>query len=834
MRLLRQLRDDTRFALRVMRKAPLATATIVICLGFSIGATATVYAWMEGIVLRPIRAVPDVDRIVSLKSLTPTSRGSGFNLSYPAYRDMRRDHARAGDPFAQLAGFALRRFKLATARGSNDVERQAEPTWGMLVSANYFDVLCVRPILGRGFVRTEDSVAGREPVAVISHALWQRRFASDPAVLGRHVAINGQEFSIIGVAPPRFAGTISGLAFDLWIPITMRSAIEGQSTILEDRTVRWVNVFARLPDGVSLEQAAAAARPIGAAFAEVHPEDREHTLTARRLDIGPGASLEPILTIMLAITVLVLVLVCTNVANLLLLRGATRQHEIAVRMALGAQSRRVVVQLLTESLILAIAGILLGVVIAQVGSGTFSRNMPDTPLPAGIDTSLSMRVVAVLAGVGLLTVLFFGLVPALRTVRHAMSVSLSSGGSRGTTSRGAGIREALVGAQFALSLAVLIVAMLFVRRLDELKQIDRGFREPEHVLVATVDFGLAGLRGDAAFTETSERLLERLRTITEARSTALATFVPLGFLGYSSMAVSVDGYVPQRGEDTTYFVNRVTDGYFGTMGIPVLRGRAIGAQDRGSTADRRVAVVNEAFAERYWKNEDPIGRVIKANGREVTIVGVVRNGKYYFMTPLDEPSPPFVYVPLSQWPSAIVVVHARATGNPMQLMSAIRREVTATNPELSVLSPTTLERHSAAPLMPIRVGAGLLTVLGGAALLLAALGLYAVIGYAVTQRQREIGVRMALGATPGRVVRTFVAEAGRYAGVGAVAGLLVALGVIAGIQGYFAYILPQGSEARVAAAGLALFVLAGVALFAAILPARRATRVDPTTALRAE
>jgi predicted permease len=381
---------------------------------------------------------------------------------------------------------------------------------------------------------------------------------------------------------------------------------------------------------------------------------------------------------------------------------------------------------------------------------------------------------------------------------------------------------------------VLIVAILFVRRLDELQQVDHGFRDAEHVLVATVDLGLAGLRGDSVNRQTAERMLERLRTIPEARSISLATFVPLGFLGYSSMAVSVDGYVPQRGEDTTYFSNRVTEGYFETMGIPILRGRAIDAQDRGTDADRRVAVVNEAFAQRYWKTEDPIGRVVKANGKTVTVVGVARNGKYYFLEPLDNPSPPFIYVPFAQWPAGVVVVHARAAGDPLLLMSAIRREVAAANPELSVLSPTTLENYTAVPIMPIRLGAAILTLLGGAALLLAALGLYAVIGYAVTQRQREIGVRMALGATPRRVVIAFLKEAGRYAGFGAPAGLLLAGVVVSGIQGYAPYILPQLSGARPIAVALALSALTSVALLAALVPARRATRVDPTTALRAE
>ena len=823
---------DLSFALRVLRKSPLATATIVLCLGFSIGATATVTAWMEGLVLRPVRGVPELERLVSLETTTATSEDG--NVSWPAYRDL-RDELRAGDAAARrraldgIAAFGIRRFNLrATADAA---ERRAEPVWGMLASASYFDVLRVRPVLGRGFLPADDSVAGREPVAVIGHALWQRRFGGEPGVLGRRIWLNGREVTVVGVAPPDFKGTISGLVFDVWTPVTMHPALaDDPNRLLEQRESRWLNVFARLAPGATLDGARAQARAMGTRLAAAYEEEKDRGLRARTLDVGPTERLTPLFAIMLGITVLVLLIVCTNVANLLMLRGAGRAHELAVRLALGARPGQLVGQLMTESVLLAAAGVALGVALGAWGAKTFGSMFPESPLPVVVDTPIDGRVLLRLAAVGVATVLLFGLAPAVRTARAAGRISLA-GGARGTTAGGARVRGALVGAQFALSLAVLVVSGLFLRRLRELERVDRGFHDAERVLLATVDFELAGVRGDSARRRLVERLVERVGALPGVRAASAATFVPLGFLGFSSWEVGVEGYAPRPGESMTFLTNRVAERYFETMRHPVVRGRGIEAADRAGALD--VAVVNEAFAARFWGAADPVGRRIRVAGRPVTVVGVAADGKYVFTDPLDGPSPPFVYLPFAQWGSYAATLHIRAEGTePLALLPAVRRAVDGVQPDLTLLNPQTLETYSSIPLFPVRVGSGMLGALGGAALVLAALGLYAVIGYAVTQRRREIGVRMALGATPGRLVAGFLGEAGRWAGAGAAVGLALAALIVRVLHDRQPYLVPEAGAAFAGSFGLALGVLAAVAAVAAVVPARRAAAVSPTVALR--
>ena len=350
--------------------------------------------------------------------------------------------------------------------------------WGVLASANYFDVLGVRPVVGRGFLPGEDAVARGAPVVVISHALWQRRFAGDAGVIGRRVWINDRAMTIVGVAPPGFIGTISRLAMDLWIPVTMQPEVAGSPTLLDERDIRWLDVFGRLAPGASLESARASAQAAGARLAASFADDRDLGLTARALDVGPVDRMAPLFTVMLGISGLVLLIVCSNVANLLLQRGAAREHEMAVRLALGARPARIVRQLMTESLLLAAGGVLVGGVVLAWARNALTSLVPRSPLPIVADTPIDARVLAVLAGVGIATIFVFGLAPALQSARVAVRASLSGGGTRGGTRGGGRLRGALISAQFALSLAVLVAAGLFLRRLDELQRVDLRVSRP--------------------------------------------------------------------------------------------------------------------------------------------------------------------------------------------------------------------------------------------------------------------------------------------------------------------------------------------------------------------
>jgi predicted permease len=820
---------DVRFAVRSMRKSILATATIVLCLGFSTGATSTIFAWMETIVFQPLPGVHDLARLASLK--TTTINDGEHSLSYPEYTDVRGGEGQEGTKaFLDLAAFDTRQLNLRTTVAAE--QQLAEPLWGALTSANYFDVLGVQPIAGRNFRAGEDAVPVGAPVVVISHALWQRRFAGDHDVIGRRVWLNSREMTIVGIAPPAFRGTIARLALDLWIPLTMHEEVGGYRGIYYERDARWLQVFGRLAPNVSLASARAAAQTTGTRLAASYLEDKDRGLTARTFDIGPVDRIAPLFTVMLGITVLVLLIVCSNVANLLLQRGAAREHEMAVRIALGARPARVVRQLMTESLLLVIGGGVLGAAMLAWARNALNALVPATPLTIVTDTPIDGRVVLVLTGVGVSALFLFGLAPALRAARVAVRASLSGGANRGGTRSGGFWRGALVSAQFALSLAVLVTAGLFLRRLDDLQRVDRGFRDPEHVVLCTVNFIMSGVHDDPTKRALTERLVEQVATLPGVRASAAATFVPLGFVGYASMDTAVDGYVPRTGESTRVLVNRITGGYFETMGIPIMGGRPIEAADRNGA--RAVAVVNEAFARRFWGTRDPIGRVIRVGGADEAVVGVAADGKYEFLAPLDAPSPPFVYLPFAQWQHWEIVLHVRAEGDPLALVPSIQRMVTSVDGRLSVMSPSTLDSYSSVPYLPIRMGSRVLSVLGGAALVLATVGLYAVTAYSVGQRQREIGIRMALGATPGRMVAQILAHAARYAGAGTLAGLALAAVVAEGLARKVPGSIPRMAADWLWPFALATVALGAVAAIAAIIPANRATRVNPIDVLREE
>jgi predicted permease len=823
---LSDLATDFRFAFRVMRKSILASATIMVCLGFSVGATGAVFVWTRSIVSAPV-FVAEPERLVSLR--TRTLDGDDL-LSYPSYleiRDARVDIRPA--VFDGVGAAGINRFAIRTTQSTS--LRDAEPIWGSLASANYFDVLGIKPILGRTFSPEEGREGGNAAVAVIGYRLWQRKFGGSPDVRGQRIWINNIEVTVIGVMPPRFTGTISRLGLELWVPIELQRRF-GDTRLLDGRGIMWLDVFARLtPDG-TLDQANAAAKGVGEQLTARFREFRDVSLEAQTLDIGPVEMMAPLFKVMLGLSVLVVLIVCSNVANLLLLRGAAREHEIAVRLALGARARRVVRQLMTESLLLALGGVILAVGFAIWSRNTLSSFAPASPLPLVVDTPFDASVLAVIAAIGFSTVFAFGLLPALKSTRIAVRASLTGGGTRGGTSKGGRLRGALVSAQFALSLAVLATAGLFIQRLQDLQLIERGFRAPEQVLLSSVDFDLVGITDHAVQEALVERMTERVRLLPGVESAAIASFVPLGFLGYYSMQFDVPGYVPQPGESMSFLTNSVSADYFATMGIPILDGRAIEALDRAGA--QPVVVVNETLARRFWGDKGAVGRVMKVEGAEVTVVGVAADGKYEFLEPLDNPSPPFAYLPIGQWPRTSLMLHARTRAAPLTMAAAVREAVETIDGRLTVTSPSTLDDYSSVPYVPLRVASRVLTILGIGALILATLGLYAVIGYAVAQQRAEIGIRMALGASPHRIVRHFMRYAALYAGLGTALGTVLALAIARGLASRLPGSVPPMIGSQVGPFLLAALMLGIVAVFAAFIPAQGAARVSPTVALREE
>jgi predicted permease len=826
---LEEIEGDFRFAWRMLRKSPFASLTIVLCLGFAVGATGTVYAWTESIVSTPTPQVRDPERLVSFRA---GAEAHFEGLSYPEFRDIADGHRDRGHrTVSAVAAHAIRRLLMRTDAGTN--ASLAEPVWGSLVTANYLDVLGVRPELGRFFRAGEDSVRGAGALAVISHGLWQRRFAGAADVAGRRIRINNVEHEIIGVTPEGFIGNIARLGIDIWIPLSMQPSLVGANDLMENRRVRWLDGFGRLKDESSLDAANAETQVIGAAIAAEHPESRGLDYRARTFDVGPIEFVSGIVIVMLGLTGLVLLIVCSNIANLLLLRGAAREHEVAVRLAMGARPERIVRQLLTESLILAIGGIALSIGVTAWGRNALAGLAPDSPLPLVLNTTFEPTVFVVLVLVGLATVFGFGLMPAIRATSVPVRASLGAG-ARGGSSRGQRTRGALVSAQFALSLAVLVTAALFIRRLGELETVNRGFTKPEEVLLTTLDFEMSGVRGDTMARVITDRIVKRLRTEPGVQAAAAATFVPLGFLGYVNTETTVDGYTRREGESTNYLFNAVTSDYFTTMGIPMVEGRAIDESDQERS--RPVVVVNEAFVRRYWPGQPAVGRTIHVEQGDLAVVGVARDGKYEYMSDITKPSAPFIYVPLNQWRSRTVVLHLRAApaANPLSLMPVVHRIVAEMEPRLSAISPSNLDSYSSVPYLPARMASGVLVVLGFGALVLATLGLYAVMGYAVAQRQREIGIRMALGAAPGRLVRQFLVSAGRYVVVGVGAGAVLAVAIARTLAAYAPGSIPEEVGDQLVPFLAAGSVLGVVALVAAFLPANRAARVSPTVALREE
>ena len=813
----------------MLRKSAVTSVMIVVCLGFSIGAVGTVFAWTESVVFDPLPAVPNLSGLVSLR--TVTSRGEAW-LSHPDFTDVRNAEAGAtARTFTGISAASIRRLNLRTDASAEP--RFAEPLWGALASANYFDVLRVPLALGPGFSPNDDLVRGGGAVAVISHSLWQRRFGAAGDVIGRQIWINNRSLTVVGVAPSRFAGTLSRLALDVWIPLSMQPDLVGTDDLMELRAIRWLDVSARLVPGATLESARTAAQATGRRIAAQFAENTDLGLTARTIDIGPIERMAPLFTVMLGIALLVMLIVCSNVANLLLLRSSAREHEMAVRLALGARPDRLVRQLMTESLLLAVSGVTVGIAVLVWARNALAALIPASPLPLVAETPVNLTVILVLAAVGVSTIFVFGLAPAMRSARVAVRASLAgSGSTRGGSAGSSAVRGALVSAQFALSLAVLVTAGLFLSRLDELQRVDRGFREPEQVLLATLDFDLAGVRNDSLKSLVVERVLQELSAQPGVTAASAATFVPLGFLGYSTVDTRVSGYTPGPGEATSFLTNRIVGGYFETMGIPILRGRPIEARDRAGT--EAVVVVNDAFARRFFGETDPVGRSLNIRGRDVTIVGVAADGKYEFTAPLDEPSPPFIYMPYSQWTTGAIVLHVRSGGDPITLVPAVQRIVSAADARLIAMTPSTLEEYSSVPYMPIRLGTRILSVLGGGALVLATLGLYAVIGYSVSQQRREIGIRMALGATPGALVSRFLMHAARYAGAGAFAGVLLAVVIAYGLATRLPGSVPRVTTEMVAPFLAATALLCAVAALAALIPANRAAHVNPTVALREE
>ena len=814
---MRTLIQDLRYGFRISLKKPGSAVVAVLTLAVGIAATSTVFTWIDGTLLRPIQGVADADRLTSFETLAPDGRA--MTTSYEDYRDY-RDHLKL------VSGIALFRPNVFSLGQENHPMR----VFGELVSGNYFAVLGVKAALGRTFSPDEfGDNEGAYPVAVIGHGLWQSVFNSDPRIVGQTIQVNRQPLTVVGVAPANFYGGIAGLAEQIWVPATMAVRLNAMPNwMLKDRNARMFTGIARLGPGVALAQARAELAAVASQLAKMYPNP-DHGLSAGLFPMWQGhfgaqSLLLAPLEFLMAVCCVVLLIVCANVANLQLARAMGRQQEFSIRLAVGAGRRRLIRQLLTESLLLAALGTLAGALLAAWTSQALGYMTPPTNMPVALHADLNGNILLFTAVVGLVACLASGIAPALHAASVDLNLTIKEGGRGTTGSKGSHrVRGLLVASEVALALVALVSAGLFARSFEIARKLDPGLN-PEHVVVSHLQLGTAGY-SVAERRLFCEGLRERLEAQPGIEAVSYADTVPQGFDCCSWEPVKVQGYLPDPGENMNIDRNIIAPGYFRLLGIPLLEGRDFTAQDQEKT--EQVMIVSQTFAHRYFGGGEAIGRKVYGWGQWFTVVGVAGDSKYH--TP-NENTEPFLYVPFRQIYRAdmAIALYVKAAGSTNQTVAMMRREVRALDPELDLYDPMPLRDFIQASLFPQKMGASLLALLGAVAMLLAAIGLYSVMAYSISQRTHEIGVRIALGARPADVRRMMVRQGMEMAGMGLAAGVLAALALTRAAAGLLVKVSP--SDPAVFAA--ATLFLAGVALVASYVPAVRATRIDPNQALR--
>ena len=808
--------QDLRFGLRMLRRIPGFSALAILCLTLGIGANAAVFSWIEGILFRPYPLVVHQERLVAL---TGTARGEAGATwtSWPDLLDLQKS-------CTLVDSFIVTKI-MGTTLSLGD---RAERTIGSIVSSNYFDAIGVHPILGRGFLSGEDLGSNAHPVTVISYQLWQSRFKADPAIIGKTQRLNGIEHIIVGVAPEGFLGTFVGWGMQFWVPASMEETFEGGGYKLDDRNARWIESFVSLKPGVTLQQA----QQEMSAIAQRLEADFPASNRGRSIKLWPlwqtpfnnAGTLLPTLGIMLAVVVFVLLIACANVGNLLLVRSFARRHEMTVRVAVGADRKRLVQQLITEGLILSTLAATGGLLVAHWCRHALvllfpARGGVAMTLPGEID----WRVLALSAGVCLIATLLLGLVPALQTGKIDLAGALKSEMS-GVVGGGHGkswLRSGLVVLQVSLSFLLLVGAGLLMQSLQRIRNLNPGF-STQGVLSTAVDLRGAGYDPQRAKTFDDE-LIERVQALPGVESVALARSTPLSYGSFSSSAIAVDGYQPPPDEQPTVYYNQVSPSYFATMGIPLLAGREFTRADDQAAA--RVAIVNDVMAGQYWRGADPIGKRLQVKGQWVQVVGVAKVSKYQSVR---ENPKPFFYVPLRQDFAVGADLNIR-TRMPAEIMAGeLAREVHVLDANLAPYELITLQEQMDRSTSPQRVAVTLLVVLGGLALLLATIGLYAVMSYTVSQSARELGLRMALGAGASNLLRLVVSHGLALTATGVLLGAVAALGLTRLLGNLLYKVSPRDPLAF----GSAFVVMIIASLAACFLPAWRATRTDPARILR--
>jgi predicted permease len=812
---------DLRFALRSLRKRPGFTIVVVLSLALGIGANTAIFSLVDGIIFRPL-PVPNPGGLVTID--IAASHLTNFGAS--SYLDW-VDLSTRSKSFQALST----RQDMSAGLNPAGVVPDGKPqvVWGQLVSGNFFSTLGVQPELGRGFLPEEDQTPGKYPVMVISYSLWKRMFAGNREIIGKQVQLSGHSFTIIGVTPKSFSGADLWFRPDVYLPMMMTAAVspEGSDT-LTHRSYRGCTLLGRLKPGVTISQAQAEMNVIMSTLEREYPDSNKDTVAIVRTEMSrrlQGGSTGPA-AILMGLVVLVLMMACANVASLMMARGSSRVREISMQLALGASRAILVCQFLTESAVLAILGGASGILLAAACIKGFASLLPYSIAPAGPDFHLDTRVLSCAALASMAAVFLFGVAPAFMAVKEGRSAAVTRGA--GGRSHSAVARRILIGGQVALSVVLLVAGGLFLKAFWQAQRADLGFN-PNHMLLVFVDPSLQGYKDERA-THLNQQILERVSTLPGVTSATLAANVP--FLSGGSWDLSIDGYTSAGGEkfvDTN--TNQIGPNYFATMQIPLLSGREFTARDTEKAP--QVAIVNETLARTYIVGKDgldrALGHILRLRDNvAIQIVGVVKDSSN---GGIGQPASPVFYLPNLQQGSSRATIQLRTKGDPTGLVSLVREQISAVDAEVAPVSVLTMsDAFSSNGLFLFRMVAMLGGAFGLIALSLAIVGLYGVVSFVVGRRTQEIGIRMALGAQRGSVLRMILANGISLAITGVVVGMVGALASAPLMRGLLNGVNPRDPVTFVA---IALILLTATSV-ASWIPARRATRVDPNVALRCE
>ncbi len=808
---------DLQYSVRMLVKNPMFTAAAVLTLALGIGLNAATFTTVNGILLAPLSGTQEPDELVQIYRHWPgLEYGS---TSIPHYQDLRD---MTGDAFESVSAYTFVPVSLSNGDRS-------ERTFGMMVSANFFENYGVTPFLGRVFIPgVEAQGPGAHPVVVLGHGYWQSNFGGDPTVVGSTVIVNGHPFEVVGIAPEDFRGPVNFADVPLYVPIMMQRELSPGNDWIESRGNNMMTAVGRLRDGVTVERAEQVMSSVLLQLKELYPEDYD-TQVGHTLVLQSEAGIHPsfkdaqvgMSTVIMAVVGLLLLIACVNVANLFLARARERRREMGIRLSLGAGRGRIIQQLMTESLVFSLISGLAGLGIARLSMQSLAAFRPPIDGPFDFGFAMDNTVLLFTLVVSVAAGIVFGLAPALQAARPDTVSAV-----KGESSQKAGksrMSNGLVIVQMALSLLLLISSGLFLRSLQGATEIDPGFDQPGNLVLASLDPGLQGYDQPEA-EQFFDRLTEEVNALPEVDAVGMTYIVPLG-LNNSDRGVEVPGYDFAEGERRSLHYSYVRDGYLEAMGIDLVEGRAFNRMDDADGAP--VIIVNRRFAERFWPGESAVGRIVRTAGQEREVIGVVETGKY---TSLGEDPTEYMYLPHREQFAFSMTLIARTSSNPQAVLGRIRDVVRGMDPNMPLYDVRSMEDHMGIALLPARLGGSVLGVFGVLGLVLAAVGIYGVMAYSVAQRTRELGIRVALGASKRTVLRQVLGEGMRLAVIGTVLGLVAAAGASRLVAGFLYNVDAMDPVAFV---GVPL-LLVGVAALAVLMPARRAASVEPMKALKTD